>query len=203
MKRAALGLALGAAFLFLPGLTLAQQSGLFLGAAFNGSALSFEDSEDTENGGGVSAIIGYGAGTIAPYARLSAASMSASEDDDGDNDYVLGFLDLGARAGFPVGGLVPYLNGAFTVQLARFDVGDDTADYSGTGFTFGGGLLYFFGSAALDASVSVTSGKFTELSYGDESVGIETETTTARLDIGVTFFTRGRQPPPGGSGRGR
>ncbi len=196
MKRAILGLAMGLLFLFVP-VQLLAQDGLFLGGHLNGTAYSpeeigeIDEDSDTETGYGFSGIVGYGFGAIAPYAKVSWASMSG-DDESNDEAPDLIHLDIGARLSLPLAALVPYINAAYTIQRLQMDYGDSTLKANGSGFTGGVGLQILFGSLALDAAINVTSGEFTELEFNDQTQDLEdANNTTTRFDIGLVFFTGG------------
>ena len=71
-------------------------------------------------------------------------------------------------------------------------VGTQTVDVevSGSGFSFGGGFLYFFNPKwALDVGLNVTTGEFDTVKFDNISIsGFEIDATSARLKVGVTWF---------------
>lgn len=196
MKRTYLGLGFGLLFLLVP-MHLTAQQGLFLGGYLNGTAFSpdaideIDEDSETESGYGFSGIAGYSFGAIAPFAKLSWATMSGDEDGNDDGPALV-HLDVGARLSLPLAALVPYINAAYTFQQIRQDFQGETYKVKGSGITGGVGLQILFGQIALEAALNVTSGKFTEVEYGDQSMDIEeADNTTTRFDLGVVFFTGG------------
>ena len=167
-------------------------TGLFLGAHLNGSALSVEDADEVESGGGIGLLVGWGFNRSATiYLGMDGASMSASGEDDA---YTLGHGDLGVRVRF--GGqekaALFYLDGAVSGRVARYDIAGSNLDFSGSGITLGGGLEYFFSPAfALDVALKFTFGKFDEASYQGDSETIDVSATSTRFNVGVSWFPTG------------
>jgi hypothetical protein len=176
----------------------------FLGAALNGTSIKFEgDGNETENGGGLSLQLGYG---FTPKFALFLEGTAASiQDDESDASLTAAHFDIGARYHFtnPQKKLVPFLELAFTGRaLSEDDAevddgsgGTTTADVtlSGAGFSFGGGLLYFFSPKfALNSSLKWTTGEFTTFKIDNVSVdGFEADATSARLSVGFSWFPKG------------
>lgn len=81
-----------------PGQVRSETSGLMLNGHLNGSAVSVEDSDDIENGGGLGLAVGWG---FSPSWMIYAAGDGASISGAGSSqDYSLGHFDLGIRYSF-------------------------------------------------------------------------------------------------------
>jgi len=172
--------------------TRSNPSGLMLGAHPNGSALSVEDADEVESGGGLGLIVGYGFNRrVTLYLAADGASMNAGGADDA---YTLGHGDLGVRIhlGGEARAAVFYLDGAFTGWLARYDIAGSDLDFSGTGFSLGGGLEYFFSPGfALDLGLKFTFGSFDQISYEGETEDIDLGATGSRFNLGVSWYPLG------------
>jgi hypothetical protein len=177
----------------------AGAKGFFLGLALNGSALTADDLDsDTENGGGLQLQLGWG---FSPKLAIFLDGSAASMDADGES-WILSHGDLGLRYHFagPGKSFVPFVEGAFTGWVGSqddVDFGNGTGDLeiSGAGFTLGGGFLYFFNSrVALNTGVKWTKGEFDKVKFQNVSVeGLDIDATSARLNIGLTFFLGGQR----------
>lgn len=193
MKRSVLWGAVCAVWLLLPapGAAQAVTEGVLLGLRLNGSSISVENEDQTDSGPGVSGIIGYGfTPAVAAYIKATGASM---QPDEGDS-YGLGHFDIGVRFSFNGGGSmwVPYANAAYGGRAASFDLGGETLDVSGTAFTVGGGLQYFFNrGAAVDVGLNMSFGDFTEAEVAGSTADIEINATTARFDLGISWYPSG------------
>jgi hypothetical protein len=167
-------------------------AGFNLGAFVNAAGIQVEDS-DAENGVGLGLHLGYGfSQNVSIFARVNVTSIGSDELAD---NYNLAHVDLGARYSFgqPSATLRPYLAGALSGHAVSFDLGSSgTLDARGPGLTASGGLEYFLSrTVALEAGLSVSVGKFNEGRIGDSGwVDLdedELNTTTSRLDIGVSW----------------
>lgn len=167
-------------------------TGFVLGAHLNGTALDGDDFDEVESGGGVGILVGYGfTRMVTVYLGADAASMDAPDMDDA---YTFGQGDLGVRLHFggPARAAVFYVDGAFTTWLARYDIAGSDMDATGTGFTLGGGLEYFFSPGfALDVGLKVTSGNFDEVSYEGDTESMDLDATSTRFNLGVTWYPGG------------
>ena len=106
-------------------------------------------------------------------------------------------MDLGVRVSFanPQRAVVPYLHGAFSARSASAEItdGNQSADISLTGpsFSFGGGAQYFLSPRlALDAGLTISTGKFDKIKLDGESADIPEagNSTTGRINVGVKFY---------------
>jgi hypothetical protein len=176
----------------------ANTSRFFLGLSFNGSSIQFEEDDEIESGGGISALIGWGfTKNFALLLDLSGAAISTEIGDVG-----LGHAELAGRWHFAneSRALVPFLEVGFA---GRAVVQDDMLYYddfgnpysgdfslSGTGVSFGGGLQYHITpSMAIGASLKWSVGDFTTVKLDNVSVdGLEMGATTARLNLGFTWY---------------
>lgn len=176
-------------------------AGLSLNAHLNGSSLEGEDDEE-ETGLGLGLALGYGfTENWSVFLNVDGAEVKYDEEDEG-NERTLGIVDLGVRYTF--GGtdlrLRPYAQAAFSGVAERLTLDDDFEDVhvditgSGTAFTAGAGLQYFFSPAlALDASLQGTWGTFDEFDVDGEGLDeddiefVESDFTAVRLQVGVTW----------------
>lgn len=180
--------------------------GFFAGLALNGSAIKFEgDDNETESGGGLTLQLGYGF-TPKFSMFLEGTGTAINPSDDNAEMYSMGHFDFGARYSFAnqARKLVPFLEVALTaralvqedVTITDPDTGTPTTDdlsLSGGGFSFGGGLHYFFNpKLALSTGLKWTTGEFSTVTFGNSSLsGFEADAVTSRFNIGLTWFPRG------------
>ena len=173
-------------------------SGFFIGLGVSGSSIKFDGDTETESGSGATLQLGYGfTPKFAMFVEGTGASMSS------DDPYNLGHFDIGARYSFasPSRAFVPFLEAALSGRAAvqenvSFDNGatSDDLSLSGAGFSFGGGLAYFFNPKwALNTGLKWTVGEFNTVKYGDVTMtGFEGDATTARFNLGMTWYPKGR-----------
>jgi opacity protein-like surface antigen len=162
-----------------------KTSGFQLGAYLSGVGASYEESNETDSGGGLTFRLGYGFGKFALYAAGTGASMESG-------DYTLAHVDLGARYLFTDSRLRPYLQAALTGRASEIGFLGNSIEVRGAGPTLGAGLEYGLGrSAALDLGLNYTFGKYTEARLNNgpwEDLGSEgTQSSTARVDLGVIW----------------
>lgn len=187
---------------------VSNTKGFFGGLELSGNSIKGSGSgqddffEEQDTGGGFGLQLGYGfTPALAIFARLNGAGMTTEgTNGDPDVDYSLGQFDIGGRFNFanPARKLVPYVELAFTgigaVAKAE-DVGTpDDLELSGTGFTGGGGVHYFFSPKfAFNAALAFTSGTIKEVKSGDITVDVDESVTTSRLSLGLTWFPMARR----------
>lgn len=170
--------------------------GLLLGVNAAGGSLKVEEG-DSESGGGGGITVGWGVSRmIAIFLRGDIARVDIT-DPDVEGSYSVGIADLGVRISFraPEDRFIPYITAAFSAQRATAEVfftptiGSDIS-IRGPGFTLGGGFMHFFAEQiALDVSLLLTSGRFTEVQIGSVSADIgDLDSQAARLDIGLAWF---------------
>ena len=170
--------------------------GFHLGAALNGSSVTVEvdDVDDeVETGPGLSLTAGY---NFTRQLGLLLHVSGASIDSEGGGSYALGHADLAGRLSFPnpSGALVPYLELGFTGISLADEVDGDDVTVSGQGFTGAVGLNYFFNpKLALDLNLRFTGGELDTVEMDGNSVTSDEglDTSTARVNIGVSWFPRG------------
>jgi hypothetical protein len=173
--------------------TIAQSNtnAFSLGIYLNGTALSAEDVDGTDTGGGLGVRLAYGfTPAIEAFADLSAAAMT-----DDDDDYGLGFFDIGIRYNFAhqAAALRPFVDLAYTGRAASFDFGGITIDMRGTAISLGGGLRYFFSpNFAFESALRLSRGEFSEARVDNGSwtdLGGESfSSTTTRINLGIAYF---------------
>jgi hypothetical protein len=180
-----------------------QTRGVFLDAHLNGSAISIEDSNTTEKGGGIGFGIGYGfTPSFALFLNVDAASMTG---DGSDPDYNMGHLDLGSRYTF--GGSAarwrPSIDAGVGVRLAMWDdvdfeeFGTGDVELSGVSFNVGGGVGYYFNpSLALSMGMRLGFGSFSDLKINGTTFSLEGDdkisAMTSRFNVGLSWYASGR-----------
>lgn len=196
-----------ATFVVLPVASHAQVSttrGLSIGVHAIGTSLTAEGN-DTRNGGGLSARLGYGFNRIVTgFVHIDGSEIEipeASSDGTGiTGAWSMGHAEIGARFHFAnsLRRWVPYLEtsaGARVVSVNDARVNGQTAgkvDFKGGAFTLGGGLSAFFRpNLAFDASLKFTSGEFTEVDLGGVSLqNLEIEATSVRFGLGLIWWPK-------------
>ncbi|MET0400116.1 MAG: outer membrane beta-barrel protein [Longimicrobiaceae bacterium] len=171
---------------------VSKTSGLELGVYLNGSALAIENEDEVESGGGLGARLGYGfTDRFQIFAAVTAANVEYSDVDD---TYALGHFDLGGRFSFgsTAAKLRPFVQAAVGGRAVSLDLGGETLDLRGAGFTGGAGLAYFLApSVALDLGLDFTLGQFTEgrADGGDweDLEDFEFDAQTTRFNIGLAW----------------
>ncbi len=176
---------------------------LMLGLSLNGSAVRGDDlNSSTESGAGLAAQIGWG--FTKNFALVFDASAARIETVGGDFD--LAHVDIGGRWHFVSAshGFVPFLEVGYSGRAAmQNDVlmsdgagNTFTGDLSiiGSGISFGGGLQYFVGQKwAVGGTFKWTAGEFTQVKIDDLTIdGLGIDATSARFNMGLTWFPMGR-----------
>lgn len=176
---------------------------LMLGLSLNGSAVRADDlNSSTESGAGLAAQIGWG--FTKNFALVFDASAARIETVGGDFD--LAHVDIGGRWHFVSAshGFVPFLEVGYSGRAAMENdvlmsdgAGNTfTGDLSiiGSGISFGGGLQYFVGQKwALGGTFKWTAGEFTQVKIDDLTIdGLGIDATSARFNMGLTWFPMGR-----------
>ena len=106
-------------------------------------------------------------------------------------DYTLVYLDLGVRFNFRSGAsaVVPYLDGSISGVASTYDTAFGDATFTGGGLSLGGGVQYFFSPEfALNGGLQFTLGQYNEIEMGGQSEGIDLDLTSARLNVGVSWY---------------
>ena len=204
MLRSSLVLACSAAFIVAPlgaqqaSVAASSTRGIFVGAHLNGSGLTADDlSDKTESGPGFGLQLGYG--FTRNLALVLDATGAALDTDAGTVG--LGHADVLLRYAFtsPTRRFVPFLEAGVSGRaLAQDDVeledgSSGDLSLSGGGFTFGGGLQYYFAPKwALGAGLKWTTGEFNTVQVDNVSVsGFDIDATSARFNVGVTWYPMG------------
>ena len=161
-------------------------------AAFflDGSAITYEDDDEAESGGGVGFALGWGLSNLVTlYLEGVAADV---EFMAGGGSYTLTHADLGARFNFrsQAKRWRPYAKAALTGIYAETEIlGADIFSISGAGFTVGGGIAYFVSRKfAVDLGVDWSGVNFTEAELAGVKSDIEVEAVSTRVNLGVSFW---------------
>ena len=163
-----------------------ERSGIHLGAAVNGSQVSYDEG-DTDRGPGISVYGGYNfTGNLGVVLSVTAASVTS----DGDDSYILRHIDLLGRYTFAGATLAPYVEAGYSNLNADGDTDDGDLVYKGSGITAGLGLNYFMRpKLALDAGLRYTKGKFSTFELeGEEISRGDLDVSTARINIGFAYY---------------
>jgi outer membrane protein W len=181
----------------------ANTSNLMLGLSFDASSIKSDDlTGSTKSGAGAAAQLGWG--FTKNFAIVIDASVARITTLDGD--FNLTHVDLGgrwhfvsARSGFVPFVEVGYSGRAATQQdaLMTDDAGNMyTGDLAilGGGVSLGGGFQYFLTPKwAVGSTVKWTTGQFTRVQFDNISVdGLGIDATSARVNMGFTWFPMGR-----------
>jgi predicted porin len=186
---------LAAALVLVPLTGQAQKSntrGFMANLHYSRTSLKTEDADKTDMGNGVGVRLGWGfSPSITAYAGL-AASKLIIEDPGADGDYGLGQFDIGVTYNFAKStrALVPYLELALSSQAIAYSSVAGDFSQTGTGFTFGGGINYYFSrSTALQVGLNFTGSSFDDGEIdGSKIADSGGKASGGRLMIGFTFY---------------
>ena len=167
--------------------------GLDIGLHLGGATLEFENTGITENGGGVGLRLGWGfTESFGLYSQFDFANMQST---DGQDNYVLGQLDVGSRIGFRgrSARIRPYVDVAVSGRAAQMDFQGAPMTMSGAAFTMGAGIQWFFSrSKAVDIGFKGTSGTFTRMDYRGDVIELDdTRAASSRVNLGFSFHPGG------------
>ena len=162
-----------------------ERSGIHLGAALNGSQISYDEG-DKDQGPGISVYGGYNfTSNLGAILAVTVATMNT----DGDN-YTLRHIDLLGRYTFSGATISPYVEAGYANLNVSGDTDDGNLVYKGSGFTGGAGLNYFMKpKLALDANLRYTKGKFSTFELdGDEYARGDLDVSTLRINLGFAYY---------------
>jgi hypothetical protein len=176
-----------------------KTTGLLLGLHLNGTAAQYEDTDETESGGGLGFTVGYGFTPNFTLYMTADAGILEFSDWLWSGRYSMGHFDLGVRYMFANAGrtVVPYLDGAVTGRAIASEVefilggasyrGD--IDITGSGLSAGGGLEIFFSpKLALDMGLKFSVGNFNSFKIEGQSIDLEDAgATTTRFNLGLSW----------------
>lgn len=177
----------------LPDLTRSSTRGLNLGIHLNGSALEYEEWQGTESGGGGGVRLGYGFNDLfTMYTQVDYANMASA---DGTENYDFTQLDIGGRFSFRARSktLRPYVDVAVSGRAARTEYLGSPLTMSGSAFTLGGGLQYYFARhAAIDVGFKGSGGAFDRITYEGTTETFEGgNATSSRFNLGLSVYAGG------------
>jgi len=170
--------------------------GLLLGVNVHGSSLKVEEGS-RESGGGVGVTAGWGISRqVAVFLHGDVVNVDIT-DPEIPGSYSVGVGEIGARISFRTSEdrFIPHITAALAVQRATASLDltptlSTEVEIRGPAFTLGGGFSYFFTPAiAVDVSLFVTSGRFTEVRFGDLTADIgDLDSQAARFNVGLLWF---------------
>lgn len=179
----------------------AQESttrGFNVGAHLSGQSLTPEDG-DRSNAGGAGLIVGYGFNrTIQLFLQLDAGQFEV-ENAAVEGDWTMGHADIGVRFHFAnsLRSWVPYLQAAIGGRAVEVENGvintvtqSETVTLSGSIFTLGGGIMFYFNETfAADLQLALSGGRFTDIKVGDVTCACgDLDATSTRFNIGVSWW---------------
>ena len=199
VRTALLGVLVG--FASVPARAQAQQSttrGFSFGAQLIGTSLAVEQ-DDANRGGGLALRAGYGFNRIVTvFVQLDGSQIDIPRGDNIVGEWGLAHADIGARFHFAnsLRRWVPYLEaavGARSVSVDNPRVDGERLDklsFNGGAFTVGGGIsTHFSPSWALDVSLKVSGGQFTEIDVGSAAIrNLDLDATSTRFGVGVVWW---------------
>jgi opacity protein-like surface antigen len=172
-------------------LVLSDPTGFHLAGYLSGSAIQYEDDNDTESGGGIALALGWGINrTVTIYLRGSAAEVDMAGLSD---TYALAHVDLAARVHFrgPEAKVLPFVTAGVSARAAEIDLLGAPFSITGAGPTLGGGVAIFVNpSLAIDIGLTWTTGTFTEAEYRGVREEIDISATSTRFEVGVAWWAR-------------
>jgi hypothetical protein len=166
-------------------------TGFHLGLLLGGGSIGFDNNSDPASGGGFTLRVGYAPNPVfGIFTQLSGHSVAP---DGVDDDYTLAHVDVGVRAQLhaPTRRVVPFVEVMYGVRGLEGDLFGDPLTYSGGGLggTLGA-MVFLQPGLALDFGVSVNGGRFTEIEYQGMTEDIDEGATSARVSIGLAWFSR-------------
>ncbi len=164
---------------------LSTTQGLFLSPHFAGGAVS---NGDTFSGAGGGIKLGYG---FSPLFTLYAGFNFVRLDNDSPVTSDLAHLDIGGQFNFRVGeaAFVPYLDAALSGVGIFDEFQGESLETTGGGLSVGGGFKYFLQrNIAIDIGLQLGFMSLQEISSGGQSVDIDESISTARFNLGLSWF---------------
>lgn len=169
--------------------------GMVVGAHVGGMSLSPSGGGKSDNGGGGGVMVGYGFNkNLMVFVGFDVSKLKIDGFVAGlSPNFTFSHVDLGVRYSFanPERAWVPYLDAAITARSASVKASDKDYSFSGTAFTGGGGVQYFFSTkVALDVNFQYAVGSFNKQKIG----GVKTDVSNAgnsnssRLNVGVRYY---------------
>lgn len=180
-------LTLGTAVVLLAGDGSAQE-GFHLGVHLNGTSVTYTDGDETDSGGGIGFRVGWG------FSPNLTAFLGADAANVDDGSYTMGQGDLGVRYHFVSDARrgAPYLDAAFTALRSEVTMFGESVEATGPAFSVGGGYMHFLRpTLALDVGARLAFGEFISVSSGGFSEDIEEPARTVRVNLGISWFSRG------------
>jgi hypothetical protein len=159
---------------------------------YSRTTLKTEDADETDQGNGFGARLGWGfSPSFTVYLGL-AASKLIIEEGGVEGDYGLGQFDLGVMYNFANSNraLVPYLEVAVGSRAIAYSSAGGDFEQTGTSFTLGGGIHYYFArSTALQVGLNFSGGTFEDGELdGSKIPDSGGSASGGRLLVGFTFY---------------
>ena len=176
--------------IYSPGRSRAR--GFFIGGAFEGTGVAFENNDGVDSGAGVGLTLGYGfTQNFALYGQLSGASV-----DDAPGSYGLGHFDLGLRVHFlaPAKTVVPFVQGGLSGRAMTQRTVEGDLAVGGAGVAFGGGInVHFKPALALSTGVTWSVGSLGDATLNGNPVPFQSfDMTSARIHVGIIWFPQSK-----------
>lgn len=177
---------------------LSTTRGASFGVHLEGTSLTPKDGKTT-SGGGLGLRAGYGFNRIVTgFVELDGSQINVDESGPIFGSWRLAHVEIGARFHFAssLRRWVPYLEtsaGTRAVQVHDARVNGQnagTVTFNGGAFTVGTGLsVYVKPTVALDVSLKLTGGRFTEVDLGDTALqNIKIEANSSRFGVGLIWW---------------
>lgn len=171
-----------------------RDRGFYLGTTFAGSVIGVDNAPGStlmieEDGGAIDFKVGY---SFNPVFSLELSLAGARHDtSDPAVDAELAAVKLFAHYRFrPTHQMRPYLKGGLGGYTLRVEKGPASAEVSGGGLAFGGGLDYFFSqhfSLGLDYTFSVIEYDNAKLRFENISATAAIDENGAQSALGLAF----------------
>lgn len=190
------------ALLIVPSAASGQVSttrGWSFGLFLQGAGLTVEGSDEAAASAGAGFRIGYGINRRFTIFVRGDGSKPDVNDASIEGQWNLGHGEIGARFHFAnsLRRVVPFLEAAVGARAVSVDgptvegsETDEELTFSGSAFSFGGGMgVHFSESWALDLGLVWSGGEFSQIDVGAVSVsGFDLDATSARLNLGIVWW---------------
>jgi hypothetical protein len=175
-----------------------KTTGLMVGVGLNGSSIKFENDDEADSGSGATLQLGYG--FTRRFTLMIDVSGVVLDGDPGEGEVSLAQVFLAGRFNFrsesarwrPFAevGLGARGLGEDNVQICDPTCANHDFAFTGGAFMFGGGVsFYATRKFAITGALNWGVGEFSDARMDNVTVsGFEADATTARLNLGVSWF---------------